>query len=234
MEYIKENLDAIVNKIENAAKKSGRCAEDITLLAVTKTLNTDKIQPALDWGIDEVGENKVQEIRDKYDYFNGQAAIHMIGHLQRNKVKYIVDKVKLIHSVDSVRLAEKIDEEAKKKDVIVPVLVQLNPALEKSKFGLTVTELESFLLEIKNLKNIRVMGLMTIAPFVVDPEENRQYFSMMRQLFVDIKHKNIDNIYMEILSMGMTNDYEVAIEEGSTLVRIGTGIFGARDYSKKR
>lgn len=234
MDYIKENLDVIMNKIEDAAKSSGRSAEDITLLAVTKTLDMDKIQPALDCGVDEVGENKVQEIRDKFDHFSGQAAIHMIGHLQRNKVKYIVDKVKLIHSVDSIRLAEKIDEEAKKKGVVVPVLVQVNPALEESKFGLTVEELESFLVDIKDLENIKVKGLMTIAPFVVDPEENRQYFSMMHQLFVDIKHKNIDNIYMEILSMGMTNDFEVAIEEGSTLVRIGTGIFGARDYSKKR
>ena len=157
---------------------------------------------------------------------------HMIGHLQRNKVKYIVDKVKLIHSVDSLRLAEQIDIEAKKKGVLVDILIEINIALEESKFGVKPSEAEALIREISGLSSIGVKGLMTVAPYTENAEENRTYFKKMHQLYVDIKEKNIDNVTMNILSMGMTGDYEVAIEEGSTMVRVGTGIFGERNYSK--
>lgn len=230
-ENIKINLQGIKDRINEAAKKSGSYTTDITLLAVTKTYDIPTIKLALEEGLTEIGENKVQEIRDKYDLVKNEAKIHMIGHLQRNKVKYIIDKVDMIHSLDSFRLAEKINLEAKKREIIMPVLVQVNVANEESKFGLEMNEVIPLLHQIYKMEHIQVKGLMTIAPFVINPEENRPYFSKLRDLFIDIKHKNIDNIYMETLSMGMTNDYDIAIEEGSNLVRVGTGIFGKRDYS---
>ena len=156
----------------------------------------------------------------------------MIGHLHRNKVKYIVDKVKMIHSVDSLRLAETIDKEAQKKNVVVPVLIEVNVAEEDSKFGLSLEEVVSLIEAVSKLPNVRVQGLMTVAPFVENPEENREIFRSLKKLSVDITAKNINNVTMSVLSMGMTNDYEVAIEEGATMVRVGTGIFGARDYSR--
>ena len=157
---------------------------------------------------------------------------HLIGHLQRNKVKYIVDKVYLIHSVDSLRLAEEISREAVKKQVEVNILIEVNVAQEESKFGTTTEETEKLVRDISLLPGVHIKGLMTIAPFVEDPEENRTYFRKLRQLAVDIGNKNIDNVSMSILSMGMTGDYTVAVQEGAAIVRVGTGIFGERDYSK--
>ena len=188
------------------------------------------LQQAYDSGMRDFGENKVQEILEKYDQLPGDIRWHMIGHLQRNKVKYIIDKVCLIHSVDSLRLAEEISKEAVKHNLTMPILIELNIAEEDSKFGLTFEECEEMIQKISALPNIQIKGLMTVAPFVEDAEENRQYFKTMKQLSVDIMTKNIDNVCMDILSMGMTGDYEVAIEEGSNMVRVGTGIFGERNY----
>ena len=158
----------------------------------------------------------------------------MIGHLQRNKVKYIIDNhVSLIHSVDSYRLAEEINIQAKKKNVIIPILVEVNIAMEESKFGISPEDAIALVEQIAELKNVKIEGLMTIAPYVVDAEENRLYFRKIKQLSVDIGNKNIDNVSMKILSMGMTGDYMVAIEEGATMVRVGTGIFGERNYPKQ-
>ena len=179
----------------------------------------------------DFGENKVQELVDKYEALPKDIRWHMIGHLQRNKVKYIVDKVFLIHSVDSLRLAQEIEKEAAKKNVTVNILVEVNVAGEESKFGSTVEEACILVSGIARLPHIRVKGLMTIAPYVTDAEENRRYFAKLKQIYVDIIHKNIDNVFMEELSMGMTGDYEVAITEGATCVRVGTGIFGERKYT---
>ena len=178
------------------------------------------------------GENKVQEIVEKYDALPKDIHWHMIGHLQRNKVKYIIDKVDLIHSVDSVRLAETIEKEAGKHGITARILLEVNVAEEESKFGLKVDEVEKTIEEIAKFPHIKVCGLMTIAPFVDDPEENRLYFRRLRNLSVDIGAKKVDNVTMSILSMGMTNDYEVAVEEGATMVRVGTGLFGARNYAQ--
>ena len=157
---------------------------------------------------------------------------HLIGHLQRNKVKYIAGKVAMIHSVDSYRLAEEINVQAKKNSCVIPILIEINIAGEDTKFGIKPEEAEELIREISELENVKVSGLMTIAPNVANPEENRAYFKAMKDLFVDISSKNIDNVEMKVLSMGMTNDYTVAVEEGATMIRVGTGIFGARDYSK--
>ena len=210
---LKENLEEVEEKIAKACERAGRAREEVTLIAVSKTKPVEMLQEIYDEGIRDFGENKVQELTEKYEVMPKDMKWHMIGHLQRNKVKYIVDKVTLIHSVDSLRLAETISREAEKKGVTVPILI--------------LTE------QIAALPNLSVKGLMTVAPPAKDPEENRPFFREIRQLSVDITNKNIDNVSMEILSMGMTNDYTVAIEEGATMVRVGTGIFGARDYSKK-
>ena len=202
------------------------------MIAVSKTKPVEMLQEAYDAGAREFGENKVQEITAKYDQLPQDIHWHMIGHLQRNKVKYIVDKVEMIHSVDSLRLAEAIDKEAQKKNVVVPVLIEVNVAEEDSKFGLSLEEVISLVEAVSKLPNVRVQGLMTVAPFVENPEENREIFRSLKKLSVDIAAKNINNVTMSVLSMGMTNDYEVAIEEGATMVRVGTGIFGARDYSR--
>ena len=229
---ITQNLKQTQNNIAEAAKKSGRTSDDILLVAVSKTKPLSALQEAYNVGIRDFGENKVQELCDKYDQLPKDIRWHMIGHLQRNKVKYIVDKVYLIHSVDSLRLAEEISREAVKKQVEVNILIEVNVAQEESKFGTTVEETATLIREIATLPGIHIRGLMTIAPFVEDPEENRGYFQKLRQLAVDIGNKNIDNISMNILSMGMTGDYMVATQEGATIVRVGTGIFGERDYSK--
>lgn len=229
---VKENLALVEKKICEACKKSGRSRDEVTLIAVSKTKPVEMIQEAIDYGIREFGENKVQELTNKMDIISEQLNWHLIGHLQRNKVKYIVDRVCLIHSVDSLRLAEQIDEEAKKKGVVCNILIEVNISGEESKFGVTREELKELLGKIKNLHNVQVKGLMTIAPYVENPEDNRKYFREMRKLFVDMSHENADNIKMEILSMGMTGDYTVAIEEGATMVRVGTGIFGERNYNK--
>ena len=225
-----ENLQNVEERIQAACARANRDRNEVTLIAVSKTKPVSMLEEVYAEGIRCFGENKVQELTEKHDKLPSDVKWHMIGHLQRNKVKYIVDKVDLIHSVDSVRLAETIEQEAAKKDVIVPVLVEVNVAEEDSKFGLKVNEVLSIIEEISKFPHIRIKGLMTIAPYVENPEENRPVFARLRKLSVDIAEKNIDNVSVEILSMGMTNDYEIAIEEGATMVRVGTGIFGERNY----
>lgn len=232
MEFIKENLSEVEEKICQACKRAGRDREEVTLIAVSKTKPVEMLEACLEQGIRVFGENKVQELCEKYEQLPKDIKWHMIGHLQRNKVKYITDKVELIHSVDSLRLAEAISEDAVKKGVSVNVLIEVNVAQEDSKFGLTTEETEKLVRQIAALPNIFIKGLMTIAPYTEDPEDNRPIFRTLKQLSVDIEGKNIDNVSMSILSMGMTGDYEVAIEEGATMVRVGTGIFGARSYQK--
>ena len=226
-----ENLQQVNANIEKACAAVGRAPSEITLVAVSKTKPVSMLQEAYDAGARVFGENKVQEIMDKYDQLPSDIQWHMIGHLQRNKVKYIIDKVAMIHSVDSLRLAQTIEQEAAKKDLVMPILLEVNVAEEESKFGLTTNEVLPLLEKISIFSHIKVMGLMTIAPFVKNPEENRVYFRKMHQLSLDIKSKCIDNIDMSVLSMGMTNDYEIAVEEGATMIRVGTAIFGARNYN---
>lgn len=228
--YIEENIDEVKIKIENAAKKSGRSSNDILLLAVSKTIDTERIKVAVDYGLNVLGENRVQEILEKYDVMGDGVKWHLIGHLQTNKVKYIIDKVDLIHSVESIKLAEEINKRAKAIGKVMDVLVEVNIADENSKFGIKAEEAEDFITDLSKFENICVRGLMTVAPFVTDPQENRIYFKKMAKLMVDINDKKINNINMDILSMGMTGDYEVAIEEGANIVRVGTGIFGQRLY----
>ncbi len=228
---IKENLDLINEKIKAAAEKSARKREDVLLLAVSKTVDVPRIKEAVNLGLVDLGENKPQEINWKY-YEIKNVKWHQIGHLQTNKVKYIIDKVCLIHSVDSLKLAEEISKRAKSKNITMDILVEINIAGEEAKSGVPLDEAEALAVEISKLDNVIVKGLMTVAPFVENPEDNREYFKQMRNLFVDIRDKNYNNIDMKYLSMGMTNDYEIAVEEGANIVRIGTGLFGARDYSK--
>lgn len=228
---IGENIAEVKRQICEACRKTGRPAEDVTLIAVSKTRPLSDLKEAYAAGIRDFGENKVQELMDKYESMPKDARFHMIGHLQRNKVKYLVGKVFLIHSVDSMRLAEEISKEACKQHTVVNILVEVNVAEEESKFGTTVDDAIELVTQIARLEGICVKGLMTIAPYVEDSEENRQHFVNLRQLAVDIRNKNIDNVSMEILSMGMTGDYVVAVEEGATYVRVGTGIFGNRNYA---
>ena len=211
---VQENIKNVEEKIKASCNKSGRIPEEVKLIAVSKTKPVELLQEAYDYGCRDFGENKVQELVDKYEKMPKDIRWHMIGHLQRNKVKYIVDKVYLIHSVDSLRLAEEI-----------------NVAGEESKFGTTSEEASSLVEAIAKLPNILIKGLMTIAPYVENAEENRLYFAKLKQIYVDIIHKNIDNVCMKELSMGMTGDYEVAITEGATYIRVGTGIFGERQYT---
>lgn len=228
---LKENIDNVRANIKKACERANRNVDEVTLIAVSKTKPLSDIEELITYGETEFGENKVQELVDKYEHVSKPVDWHLIGHLQTNKVKYIVDKVCLIHSVDSVHLAKEIEKEAAKHNVIVNILIQVNIAHEDTKFGIDATEIYNMIDEIKNYEHVRVKGLMTIAPFVDNPEENRVHFRNLHQLLLDIKSKNIDNIDMSILSMGMTNDYEVAIEEGATMVRVGTGIFGERNYN---
>ena len=228
---ITENLQDVDKRIAEACERAGRKREEVTLVSVSKTKPIEMLQEAYDAGARYFGENKVQELVDKYEVMPKDIHWQMIGHLQRNKVKYIIDKVEMIHSVDSIRLAEEIDKEAAKKGVVVNVLLEVNMAKEDTKFGLMPEEVMDFIDEIVRFQNIRVQGLMTIAPFVENPEENRIHFANLRKLSVDIAKEKVDNVNMSILSMGMTNDFEVAIEEGATMVRIGTAIFGERNYA---
>ena len=230
--YISENIENIRKNIDAACKRSGRNPKDVLLLAVSKTVDVDRIKVAVDCGLNSLGENRVQEIMEKYEPMGENVKWHLIGHLQTNKVKYIIDKVELIHSVESIKLAEEINKQAKKHNLVMDVLVEVNMADEESKFGVKPEETEGFIRELALMDNIRVRGLMTVAPNVENGEENRVYFRNMKQLLVDINAKNINNINMDILSMGMTGDYETAVEEGATIVRVGTGIFGKRDYTK--
>lgn len=227
---IAENVRRIKQNILSACNKANRNSNEVTLIAVSKTKPVSMLQEAYDCGCRHFGENKVQELTDKYEQLPKDIKWHMIGHLQRNKVKYIVDKAYLIHSVDSLRLAEEISKEAQKKGVISHILIEVNIAAEDTKFGTSREAAIQLAAEIAKLPAIQVEGLMTIAPYVENAEENRQYFADLYQLSVDIMEKNIDNINMNVLSMGMTGDYEVAVEEGATYVRVGTGIFGERQY----
>ena len=231
---IKENYRAVKENITSACDACGRKEEDVTLIAVSKTKPLEMLMEAYEAGARDFGENKVQELEEKIPNMPTDVRWHMIGHLKRNKVKFIVGKVYLIHSVDSLRLAEEISKEAVKKGVTVKILIEVNVAEEESKFGTTTEETTALIESVSKLPGVIIEGLMTIAPFTENPEENRKYFQKLKQLSVDIKTKNIDNVNMNVLSMGMTGDYLVAVQEGATYVRVGTGIFGERDYSKDR
>lgn len=228
---LKNNLESVKQRIEEACKRVGRDPNEVTLIAVSKTKPLSDIEELMTYGVQEFGENKVQELSDKFEHVSKPVHWHQIGHLQTNKVKYLMNKASLIHSVDSLRLAKQIQSEAQKQQIVVPVLIQVNIANEETKFGLSPKEVVPLLYQINSFRNIKVSGLMTIAPFVENPEDNRIHFANMHNLLLDIQKQNIDNIDMNVLSMGMTNDYEIAIEEGSTMVRVGTGIFGERNYS---
>ena len=226
---IRENIEYVNQLKARAAEKSGRTGEDVLLVAVTKLHDVDEINEAIDCGITDIGENKVQEIRVK------PVRWHLIGHLQTNKVKYIIDKVSMIHSVDSLKLAEEIDKRAAQHGLTMDILIQVNSAMEESKFGITTEETGQMINDIlANCPNVRIRGLMCIAPFEDNPEDAGVYFEDVKKLYDEygkIDHPNLDFKY---LSMGMSNDFEVAIEAGSNLIRVGTMIFGARDYSKKQ
>ncbi len=227
---VKENLQKVHENIKIACEKAGRDPKEVTLISVSKTKPVSMLEEAYAAGSRDFGENKVQEIMDKYPQLASDIRWHMIGHLQRNKVKYIIDKAALIHSVDSLRLAQEISSQAGKRQLEMDILIEVNIAGEESKFGIPYEETISLIEEISVLPHIHIKGLMTIAPFVANPEDNRKYFRKIRELSVDIEQKNIDNVTMSVLSMGMTGDYMVAIEEGATMVRVGTGIFGERNY----
>ncbi len=230
MSQLVSQYDSVLERVNESRKRAGR-EDEVTLIAVSKTHPAEDIQTLYDHGVREFGENKVQELVDKYEQLPKDIKWHLIGHLQRNKVKYIVDKVCLIHSVDSLRLAEEISSQAGKKGLVCDILLEVNVAQEESKFGMSLAEAPALAEQIAALPGVRIRGLMTIAPFVEDAQENREFFAKLKQLSVDIMQKNIDNVSMDFLSMGMTGDFEVAIEEGANLVRVGTAIFGQRDYS---
>lgn len=227
---LQEQYNSCMSKVLQAANKVHRNPEDITLIAVSKTKTVEDILTIYETGCRNFGENKVQELLTKYDVLPKDIKWHMIGHLQRNKVKYIIDKVCCIHSVDSYELALEIHKQALKHNLVMNVLIEINVAEEDSKFGIKIDEVYDLLTKISDLDHVKVIGFMTVAPYVDNPEENRQHFVKLRELFVDINNKNIDNISIDSLSMGMTNDYETAIEEGATFVRVGSGIFGDRIY----
>ncbi len=231
--YIEENLIEVWRRIREAAERSGRDPMDVTLIAVSKTKPVSDIEIAYNLGVRDFGENHVQELMEKIPVLPSDIRWHMIGHLQRNKVKYIVGRVSLIHSVDSLRLAEEINKESVKAGVVSDILLEVNAAGEESKWGGSLEETLDLVREVSALPGVHVKGLMTVAPITEDPEDNRKYFKMLRELSVDINAENIDNVSMGALSMGMTGDYEAAICEGATCVRVGTGIFGKRDYNKK-
>lgn len=228
---LSDNLAKVKERVAAAALKANRDVNDITLIAVSKTKPVEMVQEIYDLGIREFGENKVQEIVMKAEVMPDDINWHMIGHLQRNKVKQVIQKACMIHSVDSIRLAEEISKQATNMNITVPILLEVNVAREESKFGFTTDDIYDAFEYIANLPGIFIRGLMTSAPFVDNPEDNRVYFKELRQLCVDLKAKNKDNTCMDILSMGMTNDYEIAIEEGATHIRVGTAIFGERIYS---
>ncbi len=227
---LKENYLKVEENIKAACERSGRKIEEITLIAVSKTRPYEDIIRIYDAGQRDFGENRVQELTRKFEELPEDIRWHMIGHLQQNKVRQVIDKTVLIHSVDSLRLAETISKEAQKKQIIVDILIEVNVAEEETKFGIKVDETVKLIEKIASLPAIKICGLMTIAPFVENPEENRDVFRKLKQLSIDIEGKKIDNVSMKCLSMGMTNDYTVAIEEGATCIRVGTAIFGNRHY----
>lgn len=229
---IKENVNDIMTSIKDICKKNGRDYKDVTLVAVSKTVEVQKIKEVVDAGIEIVGENKVQEILDKYDELKDVLNIHMIGHLQRNKVKYIIDKVTLIHSIDSIRLLKEINRRAAQLELIVDVLIQVNVAGEETKYGIKVDEVNNFLKNSAGFQNVFIKGLMTIAPFTDNTEEVRQVFRTLKKKFDEVSTLSYSNVEMKYLSMGMTGDYTIALEEGANMLRIGTKIFGSRTYNK--
>lgn len=226
---VKENLAKTEERIKAACERSGRRPDSVTLIAVSKTKPVRLIEEAYEYGIREFGENKAQEMKEKYDVLPKNISWHFIGHLQTNKIKYVVGRACLIHSIDSLHLAEEIDSYCEKKGLDVDVLIEINVAKEATKSGINLEETEKLVKSISRLSHVHIKGLMTIAPFVENAENNRMIFRALKDLSVDISRKNIDNVSMDILSMGMTNDYEVAIEEGATHVRVGTAIFGERN-----
>lgn len=234
MGHIQENIEKINEEKNRAAKACGRNPEEVLLVAVTKTRTPEEINEAIDAGITDIGENKVQEVTDKFDHVK-PVRWHLIGHLQTNKVKYIIDKVSMIHSVDSLHLAQEIDKRAAQHGITMDILVQINAAEEESKFGISKEETGRMIQDIlDSCPNIRIRGLMHIAPFAENPDDVRVYFREVKELydqFAQISHEHLDFKY---LSMGMSHDFGVAIEEGSNLIRVGTSIFGERDYSKKK
>ena len=231
---IKANIEHVIKLKAKAAEKSGRTGDDVLLVAVTKLHDVDEINEAIDCGITDIGENKVQEIMSKYDRVK-PVRWHLIGHLQTNKVKYIIDKVSMIHSVDSLKLAEEIDKRAAQHGLTMDILIQVNSAMEESKFGITTDETGQMIKDIlDNCPNVRIRGLMCIAPYEDNPEDAKVYFDEVKKLYDEYSRIDHPNLDFKYLSMGMSNDFEVAIEAGSNLIRVGTMIFGARDYSKKQ
>lgn len=231
MSYLKNNLEEVNNIIKEHAVKVSRNPEDITLVAVSKTKPVEMLKEVYDLGVRDFGENYVQELVDKIDQLPSDIRWHMIGHLQTNKIKYIIDKVYMIHSVDTLHLAQAISKEAVKRNLIVKILLEVNVADEESKFGLTKENFLENYKEMMNLPGIDILGLMTSAPYIENMEDNRQHFVQLRSLMIDLIDKGLYNKDNYYLSMGMTGDYPVAVEEGATLVRVGTGIFGARNYN---
>jgi len=229
---IRENIEIVKKEIETICLERNRDPKDVTLIAVTKTVDIERIKEAIGAGITDIGENKVQELMDKYEDLKDYANFHLIGHLQSNKVKYIIDKVKLIHSVDSLKLIDEIDKRAKKLNKTVNILIQVNVAREETKFGIDINEVNDYIEYASKFENIKVQGLMTIAPYYEDPEKTRPIFRILKEKFDELSNIKYNNVEMKYLSMGMTNDYKVAIEEGANMVRIGTKIFGERNYNK--
>ena len=231
---IKENIDGILERIADVCERSGRNPDDITLIAVSKTVNADRAREAVEAGILNLGENRVQELTDKYEKLSDtEVKWHMIGHLQKNKVKYIIDKVELVHSVESVELANEINKRAEKNNLKVNILVELNIGEEESKFGISEESVYDFVKSLEQFENINVLGIMTVAPLAEDPEEIRWVFKKMKVIFDKLSSMNIKNSNMKFLSMGMTNDFEIAIEEGANIIRIGTAVFGERTYKEE-
>ncbi len=228
---IAENIQSVEQRIQAACARAGRRRDEVTLICVTKTMPVTDLQEAYDEGQRNFGENRVQEITEKYPLLPDDIRWHMIGHLQRNKVKYLMDRVVMIHSVDSASLARTISKEAVKAGRTMDILLEVNAAGEESKFGLSYEEVLPLVREIAPLPGLHICGLMTVAPYTDDPETNREFFKKLRDLSVDIDRQSIDNVSMHTLSMGMTGDFEVAIEEGATHIRVGTAIFGKRDYT---
>ena len=234
MEDIRKNIETVRAQISEAAEIAGRKSEDVILVAVSKTRTPEEVNTAIDAGVTDIGENKVQEIMDKYDDIK-PVRWHMIGHLQTNKVKYIIDKVDMIHSVDSVKLAKEIDKRAKAAGKTMDILVQINPAEEESKFGVTIDGAGDLVREIlANFENIRIKGLMSVAPIVDDPRDVKPFFDAVKAKYDELAQIDDPKLDFEYLSMGMSHDFAVAIEAGSNLVRVGSAIFGERDYAQYR
>lgn len=227
---IQSAIAQVSARIAAACQRAGRKPEEVTLIAVSKTMPVEAIREAMACGVKEFGENRPQELRDKQAEISEPLHWHMIGSLQTNKLKYVIGKTVLIHSVDSIHLAEAIEEASAKKNLVTDILLEINIAGEASKHGISPEDLEPLVREIAKLVHVKIRGLMTVAPYTENAEENRIHFKKMKQIMVDINSENIDNVYMDVLSMGMTGDYEIAVEEGATLVRVGTGIFGHRMY----